>query len=476
MDLHLFSEPYGASGGLAADGILNQLGRPDMEALEVLVREAVQNSWDAKRGDSPTVTVHIGRVPQDGQRRESFERLFSEVPPGLPLSDQLGAEQSLLYFADFGTSGLAGPTRADRPGWPRDFIDFVLNIGQPPDREMAAGSFGYGKAAFYLASRARTVIIDTLCDTETGGLERRLIACGLGTNFQVEGRPFTGRHWWGSSSVVPSPLTGDEAQAVADGLGLPDRRGPEGRGTTVAIVSPSVTLRSADQRDETMEFLAQCVAWNFWPKMIDTPHGVRRSLQFKIVDGMRNVQVPSPRTHPVLRGFVEALDHLRTGDEGVGDLLEHHPIERRSPRRERLGALAFARVPSAATPAPTEQQTLGQRKVGHNPHHVALMRTPEIVVKYLEGEAPVAGRMGYAGAFLCTPSWDEAFKQGEPPAHDDWVATAISDRAMRLVVVVQPPQDSRALPHFGRSRWSECQLAPSRIWFRSVNSQISLLS
>ncbi len=53
MHFHLFSEPYGASGGLAADGILNQLGRPDIEALEVLVREAVQNSWDAKRGRLP---------------------------------------------------------------------------------------------------------------------------------------------------------------------------------------------------------------------------------------------------------------------------------------------------------------------------------------------------------------------------------------------------------------------------------------
>ena len=44
-----YSEVYSPTGGLAAEGVINQLGRPDIESLEVLVREAVQNCWDAKR-------------------------------------------------------------------------------------------------------------------------------------------------------------------------------------------------------------------------------------------------------------------------------------------------------------------------------------------------------------------------------------------------------------------------------------------
>ena len=43
IPLQRFSEQYSATGGLAAEGILNQLGRPNIEPLEVLVREAVQN-------------------------------------------------------------------------------------------------------------------------------------------------------------------------------------------------------------------------------------------------------------------------------------------------------------------------------------------------------------------------------------------------------------------------------------------------
>lgn len=61
IKLDRFSEPYNATGGLAAVGVLNQLGRPDIEPLEVLVREAVQNCWDAKRDDVNRIQVEIGR-------------------------------------------------------------------------------------------------------------------------------------------------------------------------------------------------------------------------------------------------------------------------------------------------------------------------------------------------------------------------------------------------------------------------------
>ncbi len=157
ISMERYSEPYNATGGLAAIGVLNQLGRPDTEPLEVLVREAVQNCWDAKQANSPRVRVVIGRTTLD-QDSVSFLRnqVLVDPPPGLRLDDEMRGGMQTLYFADFGTHGLAGPTRADRPGEPRDFVDFIRNIGQPPDKDFGGGSFGYGKAAFYIASGART--------------------------------------------------------------------------------------------------------------------------------------------------------------------------------------------------------------------------------------------------------------------------------------------------------------------------------
>ena len=208
-----------ATGGLAAEGVINQLGRPDIEPLEVLVREAIQNCWDARRETRSAIRVEIGRRTLDEPTtRLVVQRVLPDPPPGLPLAEELRPGMRILHFADFGTNGLGGPTRADRvsEGGIRDFVDFIRNIGQPPDRDLGGGSFGYGKAAFYIASRARTIVVDTLCETGSG-LERRLIGAALGANYARNGLNFTGRHWWGEIvDDVPEPLTGDNAAEIAE--------------------------------------------------------------------------------------------------------------------------------------------------------------------------------------------------------------------------------------------------------------------
>src|SRR4051794_39225643 len=106
-----YSEPYSATGGLAAEGVINQLGRPDIEPLEVLVREAIQNCWDAKRADVGGIRVEIGRrVLDDDALHACRTQLLVSPPPGLPLVDVLESGLSVLYFAAFGTDGLGGPT------------------------------------------------------------------------------------------------------------------------------------------------------------------------------------------------------------------------------------------------------------------------------------------------------------------------------------------------------------------------------
>src|SRR3954452_9775268 len=99
-----YSEPYSATGGLAAEGVVNQLGRPNIEPLEVLVREAVQNCWDAKRADVGGIRVEVGRSVLDGQQLQTMRNQILTSPPrGIALADLLVPGLELLYFADFGT-------------------------------------------------------------------------------------------------------------------------------------------------------------------------------------------------------------------------------------------------------------------------------------------------------------------------------------------------------------------------------------
>jgi hypothetical protein len=446
-----YSEPYTATGAIAAVGVLNQLGRPDIDALEVLVREAVQNCWDAKRPDEPGIRVEIGRCRLSAEQSRFVQKqLLTDPPEALPLGDVLHGDLSILYFADFGTAGLGGPTRADKVDRtrPTDFVDFVRNIGQPPDKEYGGGSYGFGKAAFYLASGARTVLIDTLCEGEEGSLQRRVIGCGLGEKFDSDDRPFTGRHWWGRSiDGIPEPLTGDEAVEVARSLGLPDREGLSGLGTTIVVMAPRIEIEGPDGSDATMEFITEALLWNFWPRMTSARGGVHATMRFTLSDDGRRITVPDPRLHPRLRGFVEAIDRLHEGHER--DPLEvddpfttEVPIECLKPIRQ-LGRLVVQRQPTAPVPVPERPVPQGAAATAGGLHHVALMRNAELVVKYLSGPAPVTGRIGYCGVFRCALDLDRTFRRAEPPTHDDWIPTFLEPGHDRTFVKVALQRISR---------------------------------
>lgn len=436
--LERYSERYQPTGGLAAEGVLNQLGRPDTEPLEVLVREAVQNCWDAGRGEGP-VEVEFGfRGPAEEVIDALREQVLPDPPPEHPLADCLEDRPDILYIADFGTSGLGGPTRADAEvDGVTDFVDFVRNVGQPPDKELGGGSFGYGKAAFYLASRASTIIVDTYCFEER---ERRLIAYGLGDHYRIDGVAYTGRHWWGVPvDGVPEPVGGEDADRLARSLGLPDRDGDR-CGTTVAIVSPYLTGAGDDRRlgsREALEFIGECLLWNFWPKMT-AARGQDPAMVFRLLDEADEVPIVDPRTHPRLAPFVEAMDLLRDPREPpVGDpFSSRHEISSQRPIH-RLGTLAVRQNPTAAEPGePGALSTRGALATSDGLHHVALMRNAELVVRYEAGPVyPVSGR-GYAGVFRCDTELDEVFRRSEPPTHDAWISKALPERRERTFVNV----------------------------------------
>ena len=436
--LERYSERYQPTGGLAAEGVLNQLGRPDIEPLEVLVREAVQNCWDAGLDGGP-VEVEFGlRESSESLSACLRERVLPDPPQAHPLAACLEGRPDLLYVADFGTSGLGGPTRADAEiDGESDFIDFVRNVGQPPDKELGGGSFGYGKAAFYLASRANTIVIDTYCSSER---ERRLIAYALGDHYSDEGISFTGRHWWGVPvDGVPEPLLGEEAAELSAALGLPARDG-ERFGTTVAIVAPDLRAARHEESlgsEEALEFIGECLLWNFWPKITALPDQ-DAAMGFRLLDGDRELLLTDPRAHPRLAPFVEAMDLLREAREvPAGDPFSSLTEIRSQRPARRLGALAVRQTATASEiPDPDQLMTRGELATSGGLHHVALMRNAELVVRYEPGPVyPVSGR-GYAGVFRCDPELDEVFRRSEPPTHDAWVSNSLPQRQERTFVRV----------------------------------------
>ncbi|MGP4051558.1 hypothetical protein [Streptomyces sp. 2A115] len=410
-----FSQPYPPEGASAAEGIRNQLGRPELDLLTILVRESAQNSWDARLlPPSGPVDYRIDMwTVGPAHTRAWRELLLDGAPSGaeeFPLRETLRhGSIRVLAVSDRGTRGLGGPTRADDAVGPdRDFVSFIRNIGEPRDTALGGGTYGFGKGIFYLLSKSGTVLVHSRCRTAQGGLETRLIGCTLWKSYLATdpcgNRRYTGRHWWGNTSGgVVEPLVGQEAEATAQRLGLRPF-GREETGTSVVVIDPNLDEL---QPSEAADYLAETITWHLWPKMISNA-GRPPAMNFSVTcDGIQH-SVPDPRETRPLNMFVAAYEAM-TGPDGSN-------LHCMRPKRY-LGRLGLVkRIMPPLEPTRASRMLDIEDLV----HHVCLMRPAELVVTYQPGPKPPSVNQGYAGVFRADEDMDEIYAKAEPPTHDAW--------------------------------------------------------
>src|SRR4051812_5146347 len=104
-----YPQPFRADGGITAEGLRNQLGRPALSLLTVLARESAQNSWDAREESTIRFSMDLGTVGL--AHFPAWRTLLGQDTPiardeDFPLRRTLRTA-SLTYLAvsDRGTSG-----------------------------------------------------------------------------------------------------------------------------------------------------------------------------------------------------------------------------------------------------------------------------------------------------------------------------------------------------------------------------------
>lgn len=187
-------------------GVLKALQNDSLPELDLLVREAVQNSADAAldmEGDSSNVSFKIGEfVPW--KLNCEFESIYTVLNERFS-----GGSATFLEIRDSKTVGLTGPVDvehiAGNDGDHGNYFKLVFENGQEQTNSnagQAGGSWGYGKSVYYRVGIG-LVLFYSRIKTSTG-FESRLVASlvehdktGESILKEVQ-RDSIGRAWWGA--------------------------------------------------------------------------------------------------------------------------------------------------------------------------------------------------------------------------------------------------------------------------------------
>ncbi len=456
--LTLHSEKFRPEGGAAGQGIMRALGRPRLDHVSVLVREAVQNSWDARvQNDSGALVSVNAKLETFSESEMDTLRsiVFVSMPKNHPLRHHLTPGMRRLTLEDRGTVGLGGPVFVERAPKPSDrFVNFCRIFGRASEGPLGGGTFGYGKAVYFGSSHAATVIIYTRCREGQQSADR-LIGMSLWKASEVAIE--TGRHWWGIPSErhegATGPVVGNDARKLAKLLGFSPFADDE-TGTSIMILAPRFDGRLGEFPEMAARSIAESMVIWFWPRMLGGADKLGK-LVFSVECDGQSIAVPDPSKDTPFTGYGRALRNIvGTFRKGRETQLPHIAKEIHSARpKARLGYLSIAlqqrhprqdfAIASKADDGPLIEDHAFSDQVDEGSaqpprcHHVALIRSPGQVIKYVAYRPYPDASMEYCGVFLVEghhehsgrPADDVeiAFALSEPPSHDDWVPDELDD-------------------------------------------------
>lgn len=203
LDMQVLRTGQAVSYGSVA---LKSLQNINIPKLDLLVREAIQNSTDASLGNEGKMC--IVNFQTGTFRTANFNALLGKDAATV-LSDRFPRESAqLLEIRDTKTSGLTGPVHAaDLDDHDHgNYYKLVFDTGKQQKKDKGGGNWGFGKSVYYLVGIG-LVIFYTRIHTEAGYEERLIVSlieneeCVNPKNEKAailrNIKSYAGRAWWG---------------------------------------------------------------------------------------------------------------------------------------------------------------------------------------------------------------------------------------------------------------------------------------
>lgn len=207
----------GEPGRMTQSGssMLKLIQNNDMPVLDLLVRESIQNSLDARKKDARYVDVRF--IVDDFESDDLAEKLEGITDK---LNDRYGSHTyKYIAIRDSNTVGLTGKLHYSevRDNDYGNLLKLIYEISRPQDAEGAGGSWGLGKTVYFRVGMGIVLYYSRIID-ESGQYASRLAASLVEDENSpdslipsYEGMSKRGIAWWGQKigKNQTKPVTDD---------------------------------------------------------------------------------------------------------------------------------------------------------------------------------------------------------------------------------------------------------------------------
>lgn len=377
------------------------------DAFSSLVRESIQNSLDAFLDPSKPVQVKYVLGHLDGENLSNSIRdiedhvraCFDSYPESSTYQRMveylnLHAMDPISYLkvSDYNTKGMDYT-----PDTKCGFHSFLQSIGDShKDEKGAGGSYGFGKAAYYELSNARTILVSTKTDQNKVAFQGCYMLC---THKMADGKKYCSSGFYDSGDKQP----------IQDENLIPEELRRSEYGSDIYLLYADDDPNKLSQYRET---LIKSVLINFWMAVYES----KLEVTFDWEDDEEQEVVISKDTLEklMLAHFPSMLDNQsiysnpRPYYEAVKNAVAFDPES-----EEKHDCVYF------------EEQNLCdkyghvrfylKRNIGTRDRYLR-MRKPLMVI---DGQN-MNGQRGISGVLVCDGVANNYLSKAEPPAHDNW--------------------------------------------------------
>ena len=428
--------PITSRGGAAGDWSKIVRGNKKLSVEDLLVREVVQNSWDAanrfrdelrERGQaSPPFRMRFRFVELNGSDRDAFvaatglselderyreqQEKFNGLDAALLNDLKWGNPLQLLYIEDYGTHGLFGPPSAKTESHLFRALYFAGSTTAGANK--AGGSFGFGKSAFIRSSGIQTVVAHTAFEPKPelkDDVTERLIGFAWWAPHASDGVAMEGRAMFGRGPHS-EPYEDDEARKLAKILGFrpraPHTEGSSELGTSLLVLGPTVDPRR----------LRAAMEMHWWPAIVDD------LMDLRVITKDGEELIPKPRSNGELKPFLRAYE-IATGLVSITGKNEKYVADEWRQKQDiPHGALGL--VVEEQSPRGSRADDDDATVLAGGGAVVATMRNTRMVIEYKNYSIK---HVPIRGVYVASDEESGYLRATEPVTHDAWSTQKSAD-------------------------------------------------